>query len=351
MKRNTTRYKKQQRGGKCRYSVRYGGRNTRRKNSQSRPSKKTKPTSSAKIRKEACSPYSHNRKINQNSCFTKGVLIDLKNRYNRLHTKEKSKLIHSNDPVEIYRLLREKIPYCSKESCIIQTIAKPETKNQLMALLFAPPQPKEWKEDPEKWLSNFDILNVLQQYEKSFPHFEFLGPSSVDYDTLVKEDNMKCVSKELCKFSLQEHYDSGKRKIGVIFNLDPHHKQGSHWVSLFIDLEDNFMFYFDSTSDGPPNDIRRFMETVQAQGKQMNPPFIFTSSGPTQNIFVNRRMEHQLGNNECGMYSLFFVITMLIREKDGKSLSKEDVIDLFLGKDGRIPDEDMNGLRDDYFRE
>ena len=49
------------------------------------------------------------------------------------------------------------------------------------------------------------------------------------------------------------------------------------------------------------------------------------------------------------MYSLFFIITMLIREKDGKKLTADDVIKLFLGKKGRISDKDMNDLRDDYF--
>ena len=35
-------------------------------------------------------------------------------------------------------------------------------------------------------------------------------------------------------------------KIGVIFNLDKHDQSGSHWVAMFIDLENKFFFYFDS---------------------------------------------------------------------------------------------------------
>ena len=29
--------------------------------------------------------------------------------------------------------------------------------------------------------------------------------------------------------------DKGITKIGLIFNLDPHYKEGSHWVAMFID--------------------------------------------------------------------------------------------------------------------
>jgi hypothetical protein len=78
------------------------------------------------------------------------------------------------------------------------------------------------------------------------------------------------------------------------------------------------------------------------QGKEMVPQIQFAR-------YENKKMEHQRQNNECGMYSLFFIITMLIREKDGKKLSADDVIKLFLGKKGRISDKDMNDLRDDYF--
>ena len=65
--------------------------------------------------------------------------------------------------------------------------------------------------------------------------------------------------------------------------------------------------------------------------------------------YENKKMEHQLQNNECGMYSLFFIITLLIKEKDGAKLTTEETVDLFLGKKGRISDKKMNGLRDDYF--
>jgi hypothetical protein len=42
---------------------------------------------------------------------------------------------------------------------------------------------------------------------------------------------------------LKDYIDKNITKIGIIFNLDNHNESGSHWVSLFIDLEDKFVLY------------------------------------------------------------------------------------------------------------
>ena len=55
-------------------------------------------------------------------------------------------------------------------------------------------------------------------------------------------ENGKCVWEELCKFELEKQIEKGKNKIGIIFNLDKHYQSGSHWVSLFIDIE--IMIFF-----------------------------------------------------------------------------------------------------------
>jgi len=293
------------------------------------------------MKNDTCSPYSRGRRVVSKSCFTKGIILDLKNTYNRFQNNKKKQIV-SKDPTEIYQVLQKRLPYCTKESCWVQNIAKDNVKSKLMSLLFAPPQPEEWRSKPNTWLTNFDILGVLRQYEQTFPHFYFIGPSAIDYDYRKPDEEMRCVCPNLCNFSLKDQYVKGKRKIGVIFNLDKHNQGGSHWVSLFIDIEARFIFYFDSTSDPIPSEINRFINTVMRQGKEMVPQIQFAR-------YENKKMEHQRQNNECGMYSLFFIITMLIREKDGKKLTADDVIKLFLGKKGRISDKDMNDLRYDYF--
>ena len=306
--------------------------------------RKRKPTVrslSRKVKKENCSPYAKKKNSIKGSCFTDGNLVDSKNTYNRKHPSDP---IKTNQPVKIWKQLAAKTKKeyeCDKESCWVNHLADSTNKTKLKSLLFSPPQPTEWKKNPTAWLSNFDILHVLRQYEKTYPHFFFIGPSPIDYNH--KDDMGVCVCPNLCKFDLQKQYTDGKRKIGVIFNLDPHDKGGSHWVSLFIDLDDKFVFYFDSTSDPIPKLIKGFASTVLEQGKNMTPTIELS-------FHQNDKIEHQMKNTECGMYSLFFIITLLIREKNGHKLDRDDIFKMFKGGK-RIADKEMQELRGVFFNQ
>ena len=83
-----------------------------------------------------------------------------------------------------------------------------------------PAAPEEWTKKPDEWLSTVDIQKVMKQWENSYPCFEFLGPSPIDYDK--QQLFGECVWEELCKFSLKSCKKRGKYKIGIIFNLDIH---------------------------------------------------------------------------------------------------------------------------------
>ena len=37
--------------------------------------------------------------------------------------------------------------------------------------IFAPQSPISWKDNITEWLSNYDILNVMSQYENKYPKF------------------------------------------------------------------------------------------------------------------------------------------------------------------------------------
>jgi hypothetical protein len=196
---------------------------------------------------------------------------------------------------------------------------------------FAPLSPKEWKKNPNEWLSSVDILNVMKLYEKAYKCFEFLGPSPIDYDS--KQLYGECVWNELCNFDLMQQIKTGKTKIGVIFNLDPHYLGGSHWVSLFINIKKKTIFYFDSAGEKIPKRIMNFVEKVVEQGKTMTPRIDFTFD-------QNYPVEHQYGNTECGVYSIFFIVHML-----------EDKITSHYLKTHILKDEYMQKFRKVYFNE
>lgn len=309
-------------------------RNYNKKNDQIR--KKNDQT--RKLKKMNCSPIVKNITIKKNSCYTPLVLNQIKNAYNESHPSNK---ILTEEPHEIWNELNEKLSHCDKEDCWLEEIKDTKLKNDIDKYIFAPDYPKIWDKNPNEWLSNYDILHVLRQYEKKYPNFIFLGPSSINFDEKVAEYNYECVEKDLCTFSLEHNIELKKNKIGIIFNLSEHDEEGSHWVSLFIDVQNKFIFYFDSNGEPIPEEIKILKDRVIEQGKSLQKPIYFK-------YYDNYNKEHQKGNTECGMYSLFFIITLLTDSTEfKKKMSMKDKLTLFKKK--RIPDKYVEKYRKIYF--
>ena len=93
-------------------------------------------------------------------------------------------------------------------------------------------------------------------------------------------------------------------KIGIIFNTDPHDKPGQHWISMFINIKKKKIFFFDSTGDKPVKEIMVLVDRIKEQGLNMTPKMNFEFDS-------NEGIEHQYGNTECGIYSLYFIVHML----------------------------------------
>jgi hypothetical protein len=229
-------------------------------------------------------------------------LEKIKHAYNMGHGKEEQ--IVATDPLAILNNLRSRLVQCKKEDCWLREIKDPTLRKNLKDMVFAPDQPENWKKEPNEWLSNYDILHVLRQYEKAYRNFKLIGPTPIDFDARPEKDSPQCVWQDLCGISLETLYKGGKRKIGVVFNLDKHDEPGSHWTSLFIDMDEAVIFYFDSAANRTPSEVKVLVERLKEQGKKMTPaiPFRYVENFPKM---------HQRSNTECGMYSLFFIITML----------------------------------------
>lgn len=225
---------------------------------------------------------------------------------------------------------------CKDDVCILSKIADKSKQTYIENHAFVPKQPKEWSLNINSWLSDLEIIEVLKQYVGAYSNFEFYGPSYIDFDTMV---NGRCVEEPLCKFSLQDCIRRGKTKIAISLNLDDHTKSGSHWVSLFIDIEEKFIFFFDSAGDGMPKEVKRFIQRIQEQAK---------SAHIRLKVYSNGKFEHQYGTTECGMYSLFFFITMLTNQYEDRMFSDtRHKINFFMRH--RIPDKFVENKRFEYF--
>ena len=174
-------------------------------------------------------------------------------------------------------------------------------KQRLQTTYLRPPQPSSWKRDPDKWLDSNDILHVMKQYEAA-GDFKFMGPFPIDFaspDPYTKQKD-KCLIGEVCSLDTHALRTSGITKIGIIFNLDPHTKDGSHWVANYIDLTKKHCYFFDSYGVETPKQIQKFMQWLTIQE-----PGLFLA-------YNAHRFQYK--GSECGMYSMYFIIRMLMGE-------------------------------------
>lgn len=196
------------------------------------------------------------------------------------------------------------------DHCLLDNVSLPDEKKKgLRRTYLRPRRPKEWQKKPNQWLDNFNIQHVMEQYEEAYPWFHFLGVFPIDFSApdpyqkqMANKGQQTCLIRELCELNLQKEYDQGIRGIGMVFNLDPHYKGGSHWVALWIDLSDlekgrAMAGFFDSYGYETPAMIARFMRSLQLQVKEC--------------VLGYNARRFQYGGSECGMFSLYFLICMI----------------------------------------
>jgi len=273
-----------------------------------------------------CSPLVDGQRIGKFSCYTAEMLLQLKTEWNQKHPE---KIIHSQSPRQIWQFIKNDLRnVCQTEKCWTKN-------NPRLQEAFAPIAPTEWNSNPNTWLSSHDISIVMKQYEQKYKCFTFIGPSPINFDEKsatpsTSSTPSKCVCTKLCNLSIKDCLNHGKHKIGIILNLDRSDQPGSHWVSLFINLKENFIFYFNSTGESMPKEVKNITSRIQKEAKSL---------GITLDIDENIK-EHQKGDTECGMYSLYFIVKMLKDQRNRKFF-----------KTGKITDKDMEKYRSLFFNQ
>lgn len=271
-----------------------------------------------------------NKTRKNNTCYTKDSLILLKEAWNSRHP---DKQIINKKETQIWRELREKMNnVCDIESCWYkQVLSNTNPKRKMMDKLFAPSKPSLIRQDPNNVISSIDIDIVMRQYEEIYPHFKFIGPSPLDYDTHLM--NGECVWKELCEFDFKYYVENNIDIIGIIFNLDNHNESGSHWVAMIIDLLRNQICFFCSYGSEPEEQHMKLVKEIKSQAKEYDGRKL---------KFIYNKLEYQGNTNECGIYCMYLIIQML----KGKSFYG------VIGKNTKKPgfnDNAMNKLRLTYF--
>ena len=197
------------------------------------------------------------------------------------------------------------------------------------------------------WLSTSNINDVIEQYENINEDFVFLGAVPYDFEEL------SVLNIGNLNFNKLQNTDK-INKFGMVINLDEHNKKGSHWVSLYSDFNKNQVYFFDSFGKKPRNRIRKFINKIvkYLYKKKYNsnlPINTIINDIKKKNITKTitnmskfdikyNKIQHQIKNSECGVYSINFIIRLLNGESFNnitKNITNDD---------------DMNNCRKTYFR-
>jgi len=258
-----------------------------------------------------------------NTCYDDKTIKTLKEIWNK-NNKEQ---IKASDPQGIWNELKQNMKKCNHELCWLDNLIKEKKEiKKIKNENFVPDAPlKEWKKY-NNWLSSTEFNDTMKQYEEVYPHFLYLGPSPIDFDRIIKG---RCVWPTLCKLDMAKEIKRGKTKFGIVLNLDKHNGKGNHWVAIFIDTKKKFIFYFESTGQKIPKQVTDFNQRIIEQCSKLNIEL---------KEHNNLNIKHQYGSSECGMYVLYFIISLLLETKEPEH---------FLGS--RIADSEVEKLRDVYF--
>lgn len=277
------------------------------------------------MRKKFCSPEPGNNK-SKYTCFTKNSLIEIAKNINK-HRKGK-KINIKMGKKKLWESINKQFSNCKHEWCWITQQELKNIHNKLKTN-FRPEMPDDWYDDDREWLSTVDIEDSMEQYENSKHNdFWFIGAVPIDFDS--NHSLGGCVVDELCEINIEELYKNDITKLGVVFNLDRHDEPGSHWVSLYCDIKKKQVLYYDSYGYKPPKEVDIFMNRLK---KQIDKLF---DTKDTKLKYNNIR--HQYKDSECGVYSMYFIISLL----NGKSFDN-------FTKRVNLDDDEVHKKRGEWF--
>lgn len=181
---------------------------------------------------------------------------------------------------------------------------------------LTPACPARWRENDRTWLTNFDIMDVMAQYETRYRSFEFAGVFPVNAFSRRPEGG-GCIVDAICDLDVRA-VAKKHSQLGFVFNLDRHDEPGSHWVAVYVGLRRSLpnygVYYFDSVGQSPPQEIVHFLNNICEK------------MGDRRFRSVINTERKQYKNTECGMFSINFLVQCLQR-RSFRSIVKDRVFD------------------------
>ena len=172
-------------------------------------------------------------------------------------------------------------------------------------------------EGPDKqfeWMDSIRMTVVMEQYEDLYQKFKYLGSVPLDFE--------KHSIYKIKDIDFKQLEDNGKHRFGLIINSDRHSGSGQHWFMMFFDLEKGEIYFIDSCAKEPEiygKEIEEFVDTIKKYLKSKG----FKEEEIT---FQYNTIEHQTGNSECGVYSMYY-IEKFLEDKTFDEITKNVITD------------------------
>jgi hypothetical protein len=311
------------------------------------------------------------------SCYTVEELTEIAKKL-RLPIPDGTGVVKKQD---LWKLIDETMKNCGgKEWCWAKKLNRPD----LLENVFLPEGPYTGHE----WLSNFDIDNVLSQYEIAFPEYKYVGCFSIEVSKVAKKTGMDDPLDVNKLYNWIQKY----KYVGGVFNLDCYTCPGTHWTNFMIANTPSGieLRYYDSVGNDNDNNkipseifdltmhldgllqarpIKKGTVTSKSGGGKMElPKTLMKSAGKKQVKPTNKNykgsgvdtkqefhkganyinfgglklmvngMPHQRGDSECGVYSIH------VQDLQINGHSFEEICKMHL------PDSKINTFRQIYFR-
>jgi len=262
------------------------------------------------------------------SCLSLNSLISMAEAYNKTF-EDKIKLYPDFDLANpkkykmylVYQF-QKRFPECKSQKCWIkQEFIRHLKEDELEELMKNTWRVTGGFQSKFEWLNTIHIDNVMEQYEYKYKDFKFLRAVPIDFDDLPQYG--------LKNLDLDEYKKNGKNRFGIIFNLDPHDKEGSHWVALYFDTEKNLIYFSDSYGIRPEDHICKLIRRIVR--------YCLSKNKVKHVVADHNKTRFQHKNSECGMYSLNFIIRLVSGETFEEIIKKP------------LPDDVVHACRAKYF--
>lgn len=222
---------------------------------------------------------------------------------------------------------------CGTEKCVLEQaikIAPMPIKEEVRESLkddFKPIGPA----DSTALLSNIDIDGILSQMTKKWD-------ASALHFHMIDFDKYENGNTKLNRVNLADEINKNLKTFSVVLNTDKYESGGIHWFCLFGDFrgkgtpDDPYTLeYFNSSGEYPRPSVSAWLHKQHKLISNME-------SKPTVVIKQDMPIAHQKGNTECGVYSLYYLISRIKNEKDKNFFETVE-----------IPDDEMTEFRKSLF--